>query len=229
MLGRMKADKARVGVLLCGSGYKDGSEIREAVAVLWALSASGAEVRCFAPDAPQTDVVNCLTGDATPNESRNMLVEAARIARGQIEPLSRFDAADVDALILPGGFGAAKNLCDFAFKGSNGQVRPDVRAALESIAKARKPIGAVCIAPALLALTFKGQGLKLTLGAAGEAAQELEKLGHRHEVCEPQACVVDEVHRVVSSPAYMYDDAPLHLIFEGIRKLVAETLRLARR
>lgn len=217
----------RVAVVLCGSGYKDGSEIRESVAVLWALSMQGAQVQCFAPDAAQTDVVNCLTGKVATKEKRNMLVEAARIARGQVKSLDQLKADDFDAVVLPGGFGAAKNLCDFASNGANGSVRADLQAALAAFRDQDKPIGAVCIAPALVALAFKGRGFDLTVGAEGGAADALVALGHRHTVTRPDQALVDRAHKVVTTPAYMYDDAPLHEVFEGIRKAVSAVVALA--
>jgi enhancing lycopene biosynthesis protein 2 len=219
--------KKKIAVILCGSGFKDGSEIREAVAVLWALSQEPVEVQCFAPDAPQHDVVNCFTGQSVAGETRNMLVEAARIARGNILPLSKLDANDYAAVVMPGGFGAAKNLSTFAFKGSGGTVRPDVEAVLRAFHAANNPIGAVCIAPAVVALAFKGKGLELTVGAGGEAAQEIEKLGHRHHECAANEILVDAKNRVVTTPAYMFDDAPLHEVFTGIQKLVRGVVKLA--
>lgn len=218
----------RVAVILCGSGFKDGSEIRESVGVLWALSSHPVNVQCFAPNHEQVDVVNCLTGQPTPGERRNMLVEAARIARGDVRPLTKFEPKECDAMIIPGGFGAAKNLCTFAFKGSQGTVLDELARPLDELLQVGKPIGAVCIAPAILALAFKGRSLELTLGAESEAAREIERLGHKHVVRGASECHVDERHRVVTTPAYMCDSAPLHEIFEGIRKLVDEVVRLAR-
>ena len=229
MLRTSESNRKKIAVILCGSGYKDGSEIRESVAVLWALSHLSAEAHCFAPDAAQADVVNCLTGEQAKGESRNMLVESARIARGQVKPLSELRPENFDAIILPGGFGAAKNLCDFAFKGSAGTVLPALATVLQEFHSKRKPIGAVCIAPAILAMTFRNVALELTLGAPGEAAQEIEKLGHRHVVCQASDCHVDRQNRVVTSPAYMYDQAPLHEIFDGIRRCVAEVITLTNR
>lgn len=217
----------KIAVILCGSGYKDGSEIRESVGVLWALSQSPVSVQCFAPEENQVDVVNCLTGKAVSNETRNMLVESARIARGAVRPLKELRAVDYDGLIIPGGFGAAKNLCDFAFKGANGKVRPELQNILEEMHRSQKPIGAVCIAPAILALAFKGKGIELTVGEKGEAAAEIEKLGHRHIVCAANSCHSDTKNRIVSTPAYMYDTAPLHEIFEGIKKLVERVVALS--
>lgn len=219
--------RTQVGVILCGSGYLDGSEIRESVGTLWALSALDVDVHCFAPDENQYDVVNCLTSEAVGGEKRNQLVEAARIARGKIKPLSQIKPEALSALILPGGFGAAKNLCNFALAGSSGKVRPDLESVLHKLHKAGKPIGAICIAPAILALAFKGQGFELTVGAPCEASSEIEKLGHKHITCAADRCHVDRSHKVVTTPAYMYDDAPLHEIFKGIQSLVKEVVALA--
>jgi enhancing lycopene biosynthesis protein 2 len=219
--------RKKIAVVLCGSGYRDGSEIRESVGILWALSQQPVEVQCFAPDAPQSDVINCLTDQPVPGETRNQLVESARIARGHVKALSELHADDFDAILLPGGFGAAKNLCDFASKGASGTVRPELAAAIQAFHNARKPIGAVCIAPAVVAIALKGKGLELTVGAHGEAAQELEKLGHKHVTKAANECHVDSRARIVTSPAYMYADAPLHEIFTGIQRAVVEVCRIA--
>jgi enhancing lycopene biosynthesis protein 2 len=217
----------KIAVILCGSGFKDGSEIRESVGVLWALSAQNASVQCFAPDAPQFDVVNSLTGDTVKDESRNMLVESARIARGQVKPLIALNPNDFDAVIIPGGFGAAKNLCTFALKGAQGTVLPELDKILHDFHAQRKPIGAVCIAPAILALAFKGKNFELTVGEKCEAEQEIEKLGHRHVVRKANDFHVDKGNKIVTTPAYMYDEAPLHEIFTGIQKLVKEVVSLS--
>ncbi len=216
----------KVAVVLCGSGFKDGSEIRESVAALWALSQQPVKVQCFAPDGPQADVVNCLTGEPT-RESRNMLVEAARIARGRVLPLDQLNTKEFSAIILPGGFGVAKNLCDFASKGHKGSVLPLLQTKLQEFHAAHKPIGAICIAPALLALAFEGNGFELTVGPTSEASQEIEKLGHKHIVKKADECHLDLVHRIVTTPAYMIDDAELHLVFSGVHKLVNEVVHLA--
>ena len=223
----MLVNMKKVAVVLSGCGYLDGSEIREAVGVLWALSAQNSDVQCFAPDTAQADVVDHVEGEPVKGESRNMMREAARIARGKIKPLDQLDASQFQALILPGGQGAAKNLSDFATKGSEAKVIAPLQKAFEAFHAARKPIGLVCIAPALGALAFKGKGIQLTVGQHGEAAQEIEKLGQKHVVCAANGCHVDTSFRVVSTPAYMYDDAPLSQIFTGIQKLVQEVLRLA--
>lgn len=218
--------KKKIGVLLCGSGYLDGSEIREAVGVLWALSQHDVDVQCYALDEPQSDVMNCLTASPA-QESRNQLVEAARIARGSVQPLALCNPGELDALVIPGGYGAAKNLCTFAKLGSRGTVHNEVARVLEQLKARRKPIGAVCIAPAVLALAFKDSKLELTVGGDSEAAQELAKLGHRHIVCAADECHVDRENRIITTPAYMHDQAPLHEIFSGIQKAVAEVVKLA--
>lgn len=217
----------KVAVILCGSGFKDGSEIRESVGALWALSHEGAEAHCFAPDALQNDVVNCYTGAPAPAEQRNQLVEAARIARGAIQPLSQMNPKEFDALMIPGGFGVAKNLCTFAKEGARGSVNPNLQKILHQTHAANKPIGAICIAPALLALAFKDRRLQLTVGADGEASQEIEKLGHKHVPALVTEAIIDDKNKIVSTPAYMYYDAKLHDVFTGISRLTREVLRLA--
>ncbi|MGZ3696415.1 MAG: isoprenoid biosynthesis glyoxalase ElbB [Bdellovibrionota bacterium] len=217
----------KAAVVLCGSGYKDGSEIRESVGVLWALAAENMKVQIFAPDLDQFDVVNCATGAAQAGEKRNQLVEAARIARGEIQPLGKLRAQDFDMLVIPGGFGAAKNLCTFAIEGGKGKVLPEMKAVLEGFQSAGKPIGAVCIAPAILALAFPGKKFELTVGAKSEASAEIEKLGHVHVEKAAHEWHIDRKNRVGTTPAYMYDDAPLDKIFSGIKGLVAELCRLA--
>lgn len=215
----------KIAVVLCGSGFKDGSEIRESVAVLWGLSRLGVQVQCFAPDKPQADVVNCLTGKSAAGETRNMLVEAARIARGEILPLTQLKSSNFDAIIVPGGFGVAKNLCTFATEGSKGKVLPEFKDALHAFHDEHKPIGAVCIAPAAVAMAFPGKQFEMTVGGPSEAAQEIEKLGHKHISTEANECHVDKKNKIVTTAAYMCE-APIHEIFEGVRKLTEEIIRL---
>lgn len=216
----------KVAVILCGSGYRDGSEIRESVATLWALSQARAQVQCFAPEGLQADVVNCLTGEVVLHEKRNMLVESARIARGDIKPLTDLKVEQFDALIIPGGFGAAKNLCSFAQKGSGGSVLPELKRVVQGFFDQKKPIGAICIAPAILALALPSKNLTLTVGEGGETSQEIEKLGHRHQVTRVTDCCVDSSHKVVTTGAYMFGSAALHDVFSGIQKCVQAVLDL---
>ncbi|NBX68678.1 MAG: isoprenoid biosynthesis protein ElbB [Proteobacteria bacterium] len=215
----------KIAVVLCGSGFKDGSEIRESVAVLWGLSRLGVQVQCFAPDKPQADVVNCLTGKAIPGENRNMLVEAARIARGEILPLTQLKSSLFDAIIIPGGFGVAKNLCTFATEGSKGKVLPEFKDALISFHAENKPIGAVCIAPAAVAMAFPGKQFEMTVGGPSEAAEEIVKLGHKHFSTAANEIHIDRQNKIVTTAAYMCE-APLHEIFEGVRKLTEEIVKL---
>jgi enhancing lycopene biosynthesis protein 2 len=218
--------KKKIAVILCGSGFKDGSEIHESVFTLNALSEQGADFQCFAQDAPQSDVIDCLTGKPS-NESRNQLVEAARIARGNVKRLSELDPEAFDALILPGGFGAAKNLCDYASKGVDASVKPQVALALDGFSNLKKPIGAICIAPMVLALHFKGKGLTLTLGAAdAEIESQLKTMGHRHEARKVTEICVDQSNRIVSTPAYMHERPAMHEVNQGIKSLVGSVLSM---
>ena len=216
--------KKKIAVILCGSGFKDGSEIHESVFALNAISENGAEYECFAQDAPQADVINCLSGKPM-SESRNQKTEAARIARGAIRSMSDLKAADFDALVLPGGFGAAKNLCTYAFEGASASVKPEIARVLTEFSAQKKPIGAICIAPMVLALHFKGKNLTLTLGdESPELTSQLNILGHRHHPCSVTEICVDEGHRVVSTPAYMHENPKIHEVGIGISKLVKRVI-----
>jgi enhancing lycopene biosynthesis protein 2 len=215
----------RVGVLLAGCGVYDGAEIQEAVITLLALDRAGAEAVCMAPDSEQLHVVNHLTGDVT-EERRNVLVESARIARGAVTDVAKVDADDLDALILPGGFGAAKNLCDFAVKGPNCTVHPDVARVVRAVHAAGKPLGAICIAPALVAQLLGGEHPTVTIGTDAETAGAIEAMGARHTPCSVGETVVDRGHRLVTTPAYMLGRSPAE-VAAGIEKLVKDVLAMA--
>ncbi len=214
----------KVAVLLSGCGYLDGSEIYEATLTLLALDQAGADVQCLAPDIAQLHVVNHLTGQPTA-ESRNVLTEAARLARGKIIDLKNAHASDFDALIIPGGFGAAKNLCDFALKGSDMTVNPDVLAFARTVHEAGKPVGLVCIAPAM-APTIGGKGTRYTIGNDAGTAAAIDATGGVHVECAVTDCVVDEAKKIVTTPAYMYP-ARISEAATGISKLVKAVLELA--
>jgi enhancing lycopene biosynthesis protein 2 len=217
---------ARVGVLLAGCGFKDGAEIRESVLALLAIDRAGAEARCFAPDVAQAAVVDHLRGTPVPGETRNVLVEAARIARGKIEDVRNARAKDLDALVMPGGFGAAKNLSNFAEKGHAADVHPEVARLIREMHAAKKPIGAICIAPAVVARVLGSAHVKVTIGDDEGTAHEIEACGAVHEECPVDRAVVDRVNRVVTTPAYMYGDARLSPIADGIEACVREVLSL---
>lgn len=214
----------KVAVILSGCGVYDGAEIHESVITLLRLSQRGAQVQCFAPDIPQHHVINHLTGQEMA-ESRNVLVESARIARGQVRDVRELRAADFDALVIPGGFGAAKNLCDFAFKGANCTVQPDVLAAARDFAHAHKPVGLICIAPAMAARIY-GAGVHCTIGHDPDTAAKLADMGAEHVDCPVDDVVVDEQRKLVTTPAYMLARS-LAEAASGINKLVDRVLELA--
>ena len=216
-----------VGVVLCGCGRFDGSEVHESVLTLLHLARGGAEVRCFAPDAPQWATCEHFGGEVSGEAPRIQLAEAARIARGEVEPLAHADAANLDALILPGGNGAASNLCSFAEKGAQGSVIPELQRLLTEIHAAGKPIGAICIAPAIVAIAFPGQGFRMTLGAVDDgAAAQAAAAGHELVEAAVDEIVVDEAANLVSTPAYMLGP-DIASVDAGIALLVAEVLRRA--
>jgi len=218
----------KVAVCLSGCGVFDGSEIHEAVLTLLALDQAGAKYLCCAPNVDQPVVVNHLTRNPAPGERRNVLIESARIARGEIQDLANVHARDIDALILPGGFGAAKNLSSFAVDGTDCTVHPEVERLVGELIDAGKPVGAICIAPAMLARILGNRGLvaQVTIGTDPQTATAIERMGIRHQECACTAFVVDSAHRVVTTPAYMLGKGPAE-VFEGIRGLVGEILRLA--
>lgn len=220
----------RVAVCLSGCGVMDGSEIHEAVLTLLALDQAGAQVVCCAPDVDQMHVVDHRTRVPQSGERRNVLAESARIARGNIQDLAKIQASDIDALIFPGGFGAAKNLCTFATQGADCSVNREVERLAGDMLDARKPIGAICIAPALLARILGKRGLhaNVTIGNDKDTAAAIEKMGAHHVDCASTSFIVDEQHRVLTTPAYMLGKGPAE-VFEGIRQLVSAVLKLAGR
>lgn len=218
----------RVGVCLSGCGFLDGAEIHESVLTLLAIDQAGAEAVIFAPDVPQMHVVNHLTGQVVPGATRNVLVEAARIARGDIRPAAQVSARDFDALILPGGYGAAKNLCDFAVAGARATVEPEVARIVRETLRARKPLGAICISPALVAAVVRGSGLRpeLTIGSDADTAAALEAMGVKHVACPVRDIHVDQGNNIVSTPAYLLA-RDIAEAADGIAKLVQAVLERA--
>jgi enhancing lycopene biosynthesis protein 2 len=219
--------KKKVGVLLSGCGVMDGSEIHEATLTLYFLDRQGAEIVCMAPNKDQFDVVNHLT-NSPGEEKRNVLAEAARIARGKISDVKTVKADDIDAIIIPGGFGAAKNLCTFAKDGADCKSDEGVGKLLWELYQKKKPIGALCIAPALIAQLF-GHELapEITIGSDAGTAAALEKMGARHKKAKVNEIVVDTKNRIVTTPCYMLAQS-IKEVGEGAEKLVAKILEMVK-
>ena len=213
----------KIAVILSGCGVYDGAEIHESVITLLRLDQRGAQVECFAPDVAQLHVINHLTGEEMP-ESRNVLVESARIARGAVKDIGQANAADFDALIVPGGFGAAKNLSNFAVEGAGCSINPQVLALAEAFAEAGKPVGLICISPALAAKIY-GPGVTCTIGNDADTAAALDKMGATHVECTGEDIVEDPARKLVSTPAYMLGKN-ISEVASGINKLVDRVLEL---
>ncbi|MEX0876068.1 MAG: isoprenoid biosynthesis glyoxalase ElbB [Phycisphaerales bacterium] len=208
---------AKVGVILSGCGVFDGSEIQEASATLISLAQHGIEYQCMAPDK-DFEVIDHTNQQKT-GEKRNVLTEAARIARGEIIDVKGVKGGDYDAFFLPGGFGAAKNLCTFAEQGPDCSVDAEVERVLREANDAGKPIGFICIAPAIGAKVFGGEGVKLTIGHDKGTAAGIGKMGAKHVEADAEGIVVDDEHNIVSTPAYMEAKNPAQ-VYAGINALV---------
>ncbi len=220
------ASNLTIGVVLSGSGWKDGSEIHEAVCTLLALDDAHAGVVMMAPDKEQMDVIDHLNNEPEKNEKRNVIIESARIARGDIRPIKNVSASELDGIILPGGSGAMKNLCNFAVKGTDMEVDPHLDKLLKEIYEQSKPMGFICIAPMLAAKVFGNEHPKLTIGNNYKVAQQLEAFGATHVDCAVDDIVFDEHTKIVTSPAYMVGPT-ISYINKGIAKLVNKILELA--
>ncbi len=195
-------EKKKFAVVLSGCGVYDGAEIHESTMTMLSILEQGGQYQCFAPDIPQYHVINHLNGEVM-DESRNVLVESARIARGDIKPLKEFKAEDYDALIFPGGFGAAKNLSTVAFDGADAKVNPDVERVIKDMLNLHKPIGALCIAPAVVAKVI--QGVEVTIGNDPDTADAIKKMGSKHVVTTHGQVVHDHKYNVFTTPCYMLD------------------------
>ena len=216
----------KIGVILSGCGVRDGSEIHEAVLTLLAIDRSGAKAVCIAPDMELSEVDHLSMTET--GAKRNVLVESARIARGEISDIKGVSATDLDAIVLPGGFGAAKNLCSFAYLADKGSVQPDVLRLIREMSAAKKPICAICIAPTVIALALgKDLSPQLTIGTDEGTAQALAATGSRHVNCAVNDCVIDREHLIVSTPAYMLAGR-ISEAAEGIEKAIKATLELIR-
>ncbi|MCM2281530.1 MAG: isoprenoid biosynthesis glyoxalase ElbB [Bdellovibrionaceae bacterium] len=218
----------KIAVVLSGCGFLDGTEITEAVSALIAISEAGAQFMCFAPDM-QTPVAPHFRADHDTHiksESRNALNEAARIARGQIAALGELRATDFDAVVFPGGYGAAKVLSNWAEQGASTKLQPDIERVLREFRRADKPIGVICIAPTLVAKTFGPEHVNVTIGNDADTAKEIEKTGAQHVLCPVDDYVSDRDFKVLSTPAYMYEATPFQ-VFTGIRKMIRELVEMA--
>ncbi len=214
----------KVAVLLTGCGYKDGSAITEAVSSLIALSSHECEYQIFAPNL---DIESTNHLNDSSDGPRNTLTESSRIARGQITDLKELNPTDFEALLIPGGFGAALHLCDWAKKGSKCDVDPLVKKLITEFHESSRPIGAICIAPALIARVLGHTGLSVTIGDDPDTAAEIEKTGAEHIDCPVDDYITDRANKVITTPAYMYADATPAQVFKGISGLVAELFEMA--
>ena len=212
----------KIAVILSGCGVYDGAEIHEATLSLLAIARQGSSYSIFAPNVEQHHVINHMTGDEMP-ETRNVLIESARIARGNIADLKDYNPADFDALLLPGGFGAAKNLSSFTFEGPDCSVNPDVDKAIVDTVKAEKPIGALCIAPAVIVRILKDA--EVTIGQDSGTAAAIEKMGGKHTNTTHGEIVVDEKYKLVTTPCYMLD-ANIEQIYAGATNVVKKLAEL---
>jgi enhancing lycopene biosynthesis protein 2 len=216
---------AKVGVVLSGCGVFDGAEIHESALTLFFLDRAGSKIICMAPNVDQMDVINHMKGE-TAGEKRNVLIEASRIARGDIKDIKDVKATDLDALVFPGGFGAAKNLCNFAVKGADCSVNADVQRLIKEMHSAKKPIGFVCIAPVIAAKVLGSFNPQLTIGNDKDTAEAIEKMGGKHVVSTVDTIVVDQRNKIVTTPAYMLGPT-ISKVALGIEKLIKEVLKMA--
>ena len=221
-------NKKKILVVLAGCGSKDGSEIHESVLTLLAIDKAGAMYECAAPNDKQKHVLNFIN-DEELNEERNMLVESARIARGNIQDLASISMKDYDALVIPGGFGVAKNLCTFAFDGPEANIHPEADRIINEAYDFKKPIGAICISPALIALSLgkKHPGIHLTLGTDQEPLDALSKMGTKPQSCLTSAFVLDEQNKIASTPAYMHGNSSISELEKGISLCVQSIVDMA--
>ena len=215
----------KIAVILSGCGVFDGAEIHESTLVLLALDQANIEYQCIAPDVEQLHVVNHISGQAMENERRNVLIEAARISRGNVLNVVDANAADYDGVIVPGGFGAAKNLSDFAVSGADMAMNAGIKGFLQALHRQNKPIGLICIAPVMAPLIF-GAGVECTIGNDLETAAMITAMGGKHVECAVTDIVVDEANKLVTTPAYMLAER-ISEAAEGINKLVKKVLALA--
>ncbi|MGQ1787679.1 MULTISPECIES: isoprenoid biosynthesis glyoxalase ElbB [unclassified Saccharicrinis] len=212
----------KIAVILSGCGVYDGSEIHEATLTLLAIAKNKAQYSCFAPDIEQHHVINHTNGEEM-TESRNVLIESARIARGNILPLTELSVNDFDAIVFPGGFGVAKNLSDFAFKGADCSVHQQIAEVIQSFHQAKKPIGALCISPAIIAQVIKGASV--TIGSDKATISAIELMGGNHKITTHGEIIYDETNKILTTPCYMLD-ATIVQIETGANKLIGKLINI---
>ncbi len=218
----------KIAVVLAGCGHKDGTEITEAVSTLIALSEMGAAYQVFAPSQDFAVVDHTDPQMKNTEESRNVLKESARIARGEVKDIKDLNTKDFDGLVFPGGFGAALHLCSWAKTGANCEVLPDAERIIKEFHAAEKPIAAICIAPALVARVLGSKKITVTIGHHDKVTSaEIEKTGAIHEDCNVDDFVSDRDHKIITTPAYMFGDAKPHQVFTGVRKAIREFVEMA--
>ena len=225
----------KIGVLLSGNGVFDGSEIQEAVFTLLAIDENKARAVCFAPDIDHHHVLNHMTGEEM-KEIRNVLIESARIARGDIKDLKDVSAADLDALVIPGGFGAAKNLTKWAFRGPDGDILPDVKRIINDMILGRKPVCGLCMGPTVIAKALEGSGIKaiLTVGTTEASSPYeidaisagMEKTGATAVMKDVSEIMVDETNKIITAPCYMME-ATISQIRDNVKMAVDKTIQMA--
>lgn len=214
----------KLAVILSGCGHFDGAEIRESILTLLSLDRNNIEYEIFAPNEDQYHTINHLNGEED-SQKRNILEEASRIARGDIKDLKELKSTNFSGLLIPGGFGVAKNLSSFAFEGSKSKAKPLVQELITSFNNEGKPIGAICIAPALIALVLGSKGVEVTIGTDEGTAAEIEKCGAKHIMCERDEFHLDQKNKIATTPAYMFDDNKLHLVQKGIDAVVENVIK----
>ena len=217
----------KIGVVLSGCGVYDGAEIHESVITLLAIDRAGAKAVCMAPDVEQMHVINHHNGEEMPDEKRNVLVESARIARGEIRDINAIKADDIDALVFPGRFGAAKNLSSFAEEGEDCKVHPEVMRLVKEFIAKQKPQAALCIAPAMMAKIYEGESVNptLTIGNDKDGISMVEAMGSKHQECSARDFVLDKENNIVSTPAYMVGKS-ISEVAEGIEKTITELIKM---
>lgn len=213
----------KFAIVLSGSGVFDGAEIHESTLTMLSIAKAGGTYQCFAPDKEQAHVINHLTGEEMP-EKRNVLVEAARIARGNIKPLTEFSSDDFDMIVFPGGFGVAKNFCSFAFDGPDCDVDPEVEKVVKSAVENGLPIGALCVSPVLMARILPA--VDVTIGEDQETAEAISTMGGSHYITDHGEVIIDEKYKLVTTPCYMLD-ATIQQIAEGTDNIVKELIYLS--